>query len=146
MSSDEAPRLDADRDLLAKLKLALPGLLELRDGLQDDGIYRFWYQSFKVFALQAETERIAAALQAVDPDLPLHPWFLQIVADGTGRSFEGRGALPVPDQVGARSQYEQISRQFSLMHCETIAHCGTPSTCISMHGSTPSGRHIAAQS
>lgn len=84
----EDPRLVRDRDLLARLKAALPALREARDGFRmRDGVYRFWHQSLKVFGLQTATTTIAAALQAVDPARPLHPWFLQIVVDGTGHVF-----------------------------------------------------------
>ena len=55
-----------------------------------DGVYRFWHQSFKVFGLQAATTTIAATLQAVDPERPLHPWLGQLVEAGTGHEFHGR--------------------------------------------------------
>jgi hypothetical protein len=88
----EDPRLVADRDLLVRLKAALPALREARDGfpMRRDAVYRFWHQSFKVFGLQSHTQKIADTLQAVDPDRPLNPWFMQIVADGTGHEFKGR--------------------------------------------------------
>jgi hypothetical protein len=73
---DEDPRLD--RDLLARLKLALPALIEAREGLpmRRRGVYRFWHPSLKVFGLQTHTKAIADALQAVDPERPLNPWFM----------------------------------------------------------------------
>jgi hypothetical protein len=53
----------------------------------EDPIYRFYHQSFKVFGLQETTETIVAKLQALAPALPLNPWFLEIVRQGTGKEF-----------------------------------------------------------
>ena len=55
----------------------------------EDLIYRFWHQSFKVYLLQELTEQIVDVLRSVaPPGTDLHPWFLDIVATGTGRRFE----------------------------------------------------------
>lgn len=87
--ADTDPRLDRDRDLLARLKTALPTLREATATGRhfDDGIYRFYHQSHKVFGLQTVTKKITEALQSVDPDRPLNDWYLQIVADGLGKRF-----------------------------------------------------------
>jgi hypothetical protein len=53
----------------------------------EDPIYRFYHQSFKVFALQDSTEEIVRCLRSLLPDTPLHRWFGDIVAQGTGRTF-----------------------------------------------------------
>ena len=53
----------------------------------EDPIYRFYHQSFKVYALQEQTVRIVGALQSLAPDRPLNAWFRQIVGEGTGRAF-----------------------------------------------------------
>src|SRR5947208_12704377 len=53
----------------------------------EDPIYRFYHQSFKVYALQEQTVRIVGALQSLAPDRPLNAWFRQIVGEGTGRTF-----------------------------------------------------------
>ena len=50
-------------------------------------MYRFYHQSFKVYALQETTTRIVTALEGLRPGHPLHPWFAQIVRAGTGRAF-----------------------------------------------------------
>ena len=50
-------------------------------------IYRFYHQSVKVYALQGQTSRIAAALEILRPGHPLDEGFRRIVADGTGRTF-----------------------------------------------------------
>ncbi len=54
----------------------------------EDPIYRFYHQSFKVYALQDQTSRIVRVLESLAPDRPLNPWFRQIVEQGTGRSFK----------------------------------------------------------
>lgn len=85
----EDPCLVADRVLLQRLKAALPELKNAKESLlREDGIYRFWHQSFKVFYLQSHTTRIFEALKAVSPQDELNPWFLQIVTEGTGKHFD----------------------------------------------------------
>jgi len=113
--SDDRPEA---LELVRNLKAALPGLEQLLKEVQghwgyEDGIYRFYHQSFKVFRLQGTTLDIVEALKkltpAVDPkrDRPkfwyyfhgkkdeqpaeppvLHPWFMKIVTDGTGKEFD----------------------------------------------------------
>src|SRR5436309_15637363 len=53
----------------------------------EDPVYRFYHQSFKVYWLQEQTVCIVRALESLAPDRPLNPWFHQIVAEGTGRTF-----------------------------------------------------------
>jgi hypothetical protein len=50
-------------------------------------VYRFYHQSFKVYALQRTTIEIVARLQALAPDRPLNEWFMRIVREGTGKAF-----------------------------------------------------------
>jgi hypothetical protein len=54
----------------------------------EDPVYRFYHQSFKVYGLQGRTESIVQKLQALAPDRPLNPWFVQIVQAGTGKVFK----------------------------------------------------------
>jgi hypothetical protein len=80
--------------LLAAVKAALPELVELRDEcaerVDEDGAYRFYHQSFKVYWLQEYTLQIVGFLRsfAPDPKAPLGPYFEEIVAGGTGKTFE----------------------------------------------------------
>jgi len=53
----------------------------------EDPVYRFYHQSFKVYALQSQTLEIVALLQSLVPDAPLNDWFMEIVRDGTGKQF-----------------------------------------------------------
>jgi hypothetical protein len=50
----------------------------------EDPIYRFYHQSFKVYALQEQTQPLARLLASLAPDRPLNAWFLRIVQEGTG--------------------------------------------------------------
>ena len=54
----------------------------------EDPVYRFYHQSFKVYGLQGSTQSIVQRLQALAPDRPLNPWFVQIVQAGTGKGFK----------------------------------------------------------
>jgi hypothetical protein len=54
----------------------------------EDTVYRVYCQSVEIYGLQASTTKLVAELQALAPDRPLHPWFLQIVKDGTEKTFE----------------------------------------------------------
>ena len=92
MTNEDDDRADVQA-LLANLKDALPQLDELLRRCSDhwgyeDPIYRFYHQSWKVYALQKETTTIIAALEALAPDRSLNQWFLQIVREGTGKTFE----------------------------------------------------------
>jgi len=56
-----------------------------------------YHQSWKVFHLQEDTNAIVRVLESLAPDRPLNPWFLEIVAAGTGRTFkdsDNRAWLP----------------------------------------------------
>jgi len=54
----------------------------------EDPIYRFYHQSFKVYWLQESTRSIVDKLQALVPERPLNPWFVQIIESGTGKRFQ----------------------------------------------------------
>ncbi len=53
----------------------------------EDPVYRFYHQSFKVFALQSETGSIVSLLASLAPERPLNRQFVEIVEQGTGRVF-----------------------------------------------------------
>jgi len=64
--------LKKDNELLANIKSRLPELVALlkeinSHWLYEDPIYRFYHQSFKVYALQNETKKIVDALKSVAP-------------------------------------------------------------------------------
>jgi hypothetical protein len=82
-----------DTELLAHIHSALPELEKLllhvdSEWVGEDLIYRFWHHSFKVFFLQEATTAMDTALRGLKPDgTSLNPWYSQIVADGTGKTF-----------------------------------------------------------
>jgi hypothetical protein len=86
---DDRPEV---KNLFTNLKVTLPNLENLLEECNshwgyEDSIYRFYHQSFKVYQLQSSTLKIVDSLQALAPDGKLNPWFMQIVTEGTGRSF-----------------------------------------------------------
>lgn len=79
--------------LLANAKARLPELEEQLARVSshwgyEDAVYRFYHQSWKVYRVQGSTEDIVALLQSLLPDRPLNVWFKEIVASGTGKTFE----------------------------------------------------------
>lgn len=79
-------------ELLKQIAANLTSLEKLLESCSDhwgyeDPIYRFYHQSFKVYMLQEQTATIVNQLQSLATGLPLNPWFLQIVKEGTGKSF-----------------------------------------------------------
>lgn len=54
----------------------------------EDAVYRFYHQSFKVYAAQAATLQTVGLLQSLLPERPLNAWFTQIIRDGTGHTFD----------------------------------------------------------
>lgn len=84
-----------DEELLAKIKTHLPELETLLQRMNshwfyEDPIYRFYYQSFKVYSLQQETKAIVDALKKLAPEsASLCKWFEEIyLAGASGKRFE----------------------------------------------------------
>jgi len=79
--------------LFAHIQTVLPKLEALlaessSRRVYEDPVFRFYQRSIEVYELQASTAKIVGELQALAPDRPLNPWFLQIVKDGTEKTFE----------------------------------------------------------
>ena len=86
-------RLTETTKLLAVIKERMPEIRELWKELKghwqyEDRVYRFYHQSFKVFAVQDYTQKIVGLLQSLAPHLTLNPWFMEIVTQGTGKEFD----------------------------------------------------------
>jgi hypothetical protein len=79
--------------LLKNTKEQLPALEALLASSEDhwameDGVYRFYHQSFKVYdRLQPHIAEITKTLQQLLPDEKLNDWFTEIVAAGTREKF-----------------------------------------------------------
>jgi hypothetical protein len=80
-------------ELLRAIKRDLPKLEAMLINLEDewgleDGFYRFYHQSFKVYGLQVMTMELREVFEQLLPGRPLNSWFLEIVARGTEHEFE----------------------------------------------------------
>lgn len=53
----------------------------------EDSFYRFYHQSWKLYGLQSDTLKIVETLRALWPEKQLHPWFEEIIREGTGHEF-----------------------------------------------------------
>ena len=78
--------------LLKNIKRDLAALTRLSEKAEnhwgsEDLIYRFYHQSFKVFAIQSLTTTIVDALRALLPDAALDQRFTTIISEGTGKQF-----------------------------------------------------------
>ena len=85
--------VEKDQKLLDAIKSKLPDLERVEElfGFErEDGIYRFYHQSFKVYGLQNCTLRAVEIFESIAKvsENRLCDWFEQIVADGTGKTFE----------------------------------------------------------
>jgi hypothetical protein len=92
MPRSEEQRRQEEVKLLAAIKDALPRLEQMWQQANshwgyEDPVYRFYHQSFKVYHLQADIAEIVKVLQDLAPHLPLNPWFMQIVGEGTAEQF-----------------------------------------------------------
>lgn len=90
-SREEIEKLEAE--LLKQLKERLPELEALLEESGshwhgEDGFYRFYHQSLKVYHLQEDTEAIVVALRDLLPGRDLNEDFVRIVSEGTGKEFE----------------------------------------------------------
>jgi hypothetical protein len=88
-----AERDRLERLLLERLKERKAGLQELLEQLTgnwsyEDGFYRFYHQSWKVYALQQMTGRAVQALQELLPERKLNLTFEEIIRGGTGKEFK----------------------------------------------------------
>jgi hypothetical protein len=91
----ESPKakLRLESVMLANMRGRLKELRELLERVNghwvyEDGMYRFYYQSFKVFPLQQETTEIVTELAALAPEgRAFGEYFEQIIRAGTGCVF-----------------------------------------------------------
>ena len=97
-------RLEKEQALLDAIKSKLPELdrVLVSFGYEyEDGIYRFYHQSFKVYSLQDCTLGAVLTFRSIAEatDNRLCDWFEQIVADGTGTKFEAEHNKTWPDRT-----------------------------------------------
>ena len=93
MMESALPDHDADSEpLLLAIKARLDELVPLVETVSshwhaEDKFYRFYHQSCKLYGLQRDTLEIVEALRSLWPQKQLHPWFEQIICEGTGHEF-----------------------------------------------------------
>lgn len=88
----EEVKIKLSEELFAQLKAQLPELEKLVEETDrhwggEDSFYRFYHQSFKVYGIQAETQKLVEALRKLMPERELNPDFLRIINEGTGKQF-----------------------------------------------------------
>ena len=86
-------RLQRDEKLLDAINTRLPELERMRlefTVMYEDRLYRFYHHSFKVYSLQDTTLRTVEIFRSIAEETgnKLCEWFEQIVADGTGQTWE----------------------------------------------------------
>lgn len=80
--------------LLSRIKERLPQLRELKADAErefgaPDRFYRFYYQSFKAYFIQEHTLNINDLFLAIGgEDYTLCPFYMEIMAEGTNKSFK----------------------------------------------------------
>lgn len=88
--SNKDEQIDELKSNLVHYKAVLKETLDHATGKwqYDDLVYRFYHQSFKVFWIQSLTKSIVGFLNDIRPHkAKMDDWFLQIVAEGTGKEF-----------------------------------------------------------
>src|SRR5260370_19020266 len=93
MPANLEEQLEKHRELLAAIKGHLPQLERLLFQFRsdyEDRMYRFYYNSFKVYSLQDSTLAAAELFRTIGRavERELCAWFEEIVAGGTGLKFE----------------------------------------------------------
>ena len=86
-------KLQRDQILLSAIQANLPRLESLLApfrAMYEDGLYRFYHHSFKVYQLQSYTSKAVEIFRriAANTDSQICQWFKQIVAAGTGLVWE----------------------------------------------------------
>ena len=86
-------RQTLERLLLQRIKKYKPELDAMLQRMSEhwtyeDPVYRFYHQSFKVYGVQDITKQAVHLLQTLLPEETLNSAFAQIIADGTGHTFD----------------------------------------------------------
>ena len=91
LNPEEQKRLE--RLLLERVKQRKATLQELWEELNghwgyEDGFYRFYHGSFKVYRVQSLIEKAVKFLRELLPERELNESFMAIIREGTGKEFE----------------------------------------------------------
>lgn len=91
MSRQEKAQESSDK-LLANIKenkAEIEKLLDVFRQFEEDYVYRFYHQSFKVFGAAAQIKQAVELFQKIAPDSsPLNEWFSSIAKEAIGKEFD----------------------------------------------------------
>lgn len=86
-------RYESAQVLLNNIKEKLPEIKKLFSEINaewsyEDGLYRFYHYSYKVYFLQTMTEKMVVLFDSMAPgDYSFSSFFIQILKEGTGKKF-----------------------------------------------------------
>lgn len=84
--------------LLDRIKANLPeieSLYKIFVGYEEDFVYRFYHQSFKVFGAIEEIKKARDLFEKIAPDgINLNGWYSQIADEAIGKSFDWEKTNP----------------------------------------------------
>jgi len=89
---------DQSERLLDRIKANLPeieSLYRIFSGYEEDYVYRFYHQSFKVFGAIEEIKKAKDLFEKIAPDgITLNEWYSQIADEAIGKSFDWEKTNP----------------------------------------------------
>jgi len=89
---------DQSERLLDRIKANLPeieSLYRIFSGYEEDYVYRFYHQSFKVFSAIEEIKKAKDLFEKIAPDgITLNEWYSRIADEAIGKSFDWETTNP----------------------------------------------------
>lgn len=89
---------DQTEKLLSRIKANLPeieSLYKVFTGCEEDYVYRFYHQSFKVFGAIEEIKKAGDLFEKIAPDgISLNEWYSRIADEAIGKSFDWEKTNP----------------------------------------------------
>ena len=89
---------DQSERLLDRIKINLPeieSLYRIFSGYEEDYVYRFYHQSFKVFGAIEEIKKAGDLFEKIAPDgITLNEWYSRIADEAIGKSFDWEKTNP----------------------------------------------------
>ena len=91
-------RQDRSEKLLSRIKANLPeieNLYSVFKSYEEDYVYRFYHQSFKVFGAIEEIKKARDLFEKIAPDgISLNHWYCRIADEATRKSFDWEKTNP----------------------------------------------------
>ncbi len=90
LRSEKAPELsDKLLENIKENRAEIERLCDVFRQLEEDYVYRFYHQSFKVFGATAQIKQAKELFERLAPDLfPLNDWFREIVDEALSKEFD----------------------------------------------------------